>query len=164
MKVKTILVPTDFSESAQLAFEHAIELAQQTGAKLVLLHVQSGGAVRTAAREGLLRPGDLDLTIKQNVEKLVERRFSEMLAGHDVSAVKVKAEPLRGDPDSVISAYAESIGADIIFMGSRGNSPADKIKKFLLGSVTAAVLRKTKVPVVVIPPHARRKRPKTQRT
>ena len=107
MKVKTILVPTDFSESAQLAFEHAIELAQQTGAKLVLLHVQSGSAVRTAAREGLLRPGDLDLNIKQNVEKLVERRFSEMLAGHDVSGIKLKAEPLRGDPDSVISAYAD---------------------------------------------------------
>src|SRR5262245_50000140 len=85
MKIKTILVPTDFSENAQLAFEHAFELAQQTGAKLILLHVQSGSAVRTAVREGLLRPGDLDPQIKQNMEKLVKLRFSEMLAGHDVT-------------------------------------------------------------------------------
>ena len=163
MKIKTILVPTDFSENAQLAFEHAFELAQQTGAKLVLLHVQSGGAVRTAVREGLLRPGDLDPKIKQNMEKLVKLRFSEVLAGHDVTTVKLKAEPLRGDPDSVIAAYAQSIGADMIFMGSRGNSPADKIKKLLLGSVTAAVLRKSKVPVVVIPASARRSRSRSQR-
>ena len=162
MKIKTILVPTDFSENAQLAFDHAFELAQQTGAKLVLLHVQSGSDLRTAAREGLIRAGDLDSKIKQSVGKLIKVRFSEMLAGHDVEAIKLKAEPLRGDPDSVIAAYAESIGADMIFMGSRGNSPTEKIKKMLLGSVTAAVLRKSKVPVVVIPANPRRKRPRTQ--
>jgi nucleotide-binding universal stress UspA family protein len=162
MKIKTILVPTDFSENAQLAFEHAFELAQQTGAKLILLHVQSGSDVRTAAREGLLRPGDVDPKIKQNVEKLVKLRFSEMLAGHDVSAVKLKAEPLRGDPDSVICSYAESIGADVIFMGSRGNSAVTKVKKILLGSVTMAVLRKSRVPVVVITDKIR-KRSRSQR-
>ena len=162
MKIKTILVPTDFSENAQLAFEHAFELAQQTGAKLILLHVQSGGALRTATREGLLRPGDSDPKIKQNVEKLIKLRFSEMLAGHDVTAIKLKAEPLRGDPDNVICSYAESIGADVIFMGSRGNSAAEKIKKILLGSVTTAVLRKCKVPVVIVPGKVK-KRARSQR-
>jgi hypothetical protein len=58
------------------------ELAQQTGAKLVLLHVQSGSDRPTAAREGLIRAGDLDSKIKQSVGQARSRlRFSEMLAG-----------------------------------------------------------------------------------
>lgn len=39
MRVAKVLVPTDFSENAQAAFENGCELARQLGAKLYLLHV-----------------------------------------------------------------------------------------------------------------------------
>jgi nucleotide-binding universal stress UspA family protein len=38
--IKTILVPTDFSESSNLALQAAIDLAQQENARIYLLHVQ----------------------------------------------------------------------------------------------------------------------------
>jgi nucleotide-binding universal stress UspA family protein len=38
MKIETILVATDFSESADRAVQTAVEFAKKFGAKLVVLH------------------------------------------------------------------------------------------------------------------------------
>jgi nucleotide-binding universal stress UspA family protein len=51
MPINTILVPTDFSENAHVAFETACDLALQLGAKLHVLHVQDESALRVAIKE-----------------------------------------------------------------------------------------------------------------
>jgi nucleotide-binding universal stress UspA family protein len=157
MKVKTILVPTDFSKNAQVAFDHAFELAQQTGAKLILLHVQSDSSFRTAVREGLaLKDLETKEKIRNEVDTLIKSRFSEMLAGYQTAGVNMKPEPLRGDPDAVICGYGKSIRADLIIMGARGASLGEKVRKAFLGSVTQSVINKSMVPVLVITEKMRR--------
>ena len=39
MQIKTILFPTDFSNGARAAMDHAISLAKDYNAKLILLYV-----------------------------------------------------------------------------------------------------------------------------
>ena len=43
MKIESILVPTDFSEHADKAFETAVDLAKTFGARIELLHAYDFG-------------------------------------------------------------------------------------------------------------------------
>jgi nucleotide-binding universal stress UspA family protein len=98
LSIKKVLVPTDFSDHARRAFELAHELAAQLGAKLCLLHVQSGSALRTAVQEGLLDGAATDEQIQLAVEQLTECRFSELIAGLGSSRVAIEHACRRGEP------------------------------------------------------------------
>ena len=39
MQIRTILFPTDFSQGARVAMDHAVSLARDYNAKLILLYV-----------------------------------------------------------------------------------------------------------------------------
>ncbi len=150
MSIKTILVPTDFSEHAQRAFEQAYDLAAQLEAKLHLLHVQTGGALRVAVQEGLLDGASTDEELQQAVEQLTERRFSEALSGVDRNQVAIETATRRGDPDAVIIGYAKEIGADLIVVGRRGTGLLEGVRSAVIGSVAENVIRKSPCPVMVV--------------
>src|SRR5215471_739483 len=148
--IKTILVPTDFSEHAQRALERASDLAGQLGAKIYLLHVQTEGALRTALKEGLLGATSTDEEICEAVEQLIEERFSQTLCGIDRSNLVVEHCSRRGEPGVLIPAYAEEIGADLIVLGRRGAGLIGEVRAAVIGSVTASVIRKSPCPVMVV--------------
>ena len=118
-----ILVPTDGSEAARAAAEHAIDLASRTGATLHVLHVD-------ADDEG------------EAVEEIVE-----MATAAEISAV----EPVRrtGRPHLEIVGYATEAEIDCIVMGSHGRAG---LRRYLLGSVTERTVRFATVPVVAVRP------------
>src|SRR5215471_12174722 len=148
--IKTILVPTDFSEHAQRALERASDLAEQLGAKLHLLHVQTEGALRTALKEGLLGATSTDEEIYEAVEQLIQERISQAKCGIDRSRIVVEHCSRRGEPGAVIPAYAEEIGADLVVLGRRGAGLIDEVKAAVIGSVTASVIRRSPCPVMVV--------------
>lgn len=150
MSIKTILVPTDFSEHAQRAFESAGDLASQLGAKLYLLHVQTDSALRTAIKEGLLDGARTDEELLDAVNQLIEERFSQVLCAVNHSQFPIEHTSRRGDPDSVIPAFADEIGADLIVIGRRGTGFMDEVRAAVIGSVTQGVLRKSPCPVLVV--------------
>ena len=61
--------------------------------------------------------------------------------------VETKTEILRGDPVDEIVAYADSIDADLIVVGSRGHGA---LTSALLGSVSRGVLHEARRPVLVV--------------
>jgi universal stress protein A len=150
MSIKTILVPTDFSEHAQRAFERACDLAAQIGAKLYLIHVQTESALRTAIKEGLLGEASTDEEVLTTVSQLIEERFSHTLSAVDHAQISIEHISRRGDPDAVIPAYAEEIGADLIVIGRRGAGFMDEVRAAVIGSVTEGVIRKSPCPVMVV--------------
>jgi nucleotide-binding universal stress UspA family protein len=150
MRIATILVPTDFSPNAQVAFKRAWDLARQTGAKLYVLHVQDEGTLRTAVKEGLLTEGWTQEVLEAQVGLLIDRRFSEMLAGADPLEVTVERATRRGDPKSVIIEFAGEISADIIVVGLSGVGAMEKLLAAVFGSVAERVIRKAPCPVVVV--------------
>ena len=54
---------------------------------------------------------------------------------------------LRGDPVDEIVAYADTVDADLIVVGSRGHGA---VASALLGSVSRGVLREARRPVLVV--------------
>ena len=60
---------------------------------------------------------------------------------------------MAGDPVNEILALADSIDADLIVVGRRGRGT---LASALLGSVSGAVLRDARRPVLVVPDAARR--------
>lgn len=150
MKVETILVPTDFSENAQLAFEHACDLAGQLGARVSLLHVQDESTLRTAIKEGLMRSDSTDEELETGVQQLAEMRFSSMIAGMSGQETPVHRKLLRGDPVTQILEYAEEIRANLIVVGMRGNTPLEKLRSTVLGSVAERLIARSPCPLLVV--------------
>ena len=150
MRIKRILVATDFSENAQVAFENAYKMASQIGAELYVLHVQDESTLRTAVKEGLVSSESTDEEIQAQVEQLTDMRFSNMLAGLSLSEVSIKHLSRRGDPHKTIVDYASEIGADIVVVGMRGITASSGIVSVVLGSVAEYVMRKSPCPTLIV--------------
>ena len=150
MSIKTILVSTDFSENAQVAFEKACELARLLAARLHVLHVQDESSLRVAIKEGLLDSCQTDDEIRAAVERLTEERFARLLAQADCAALDIVHRSRRGDAAAQTLAYAKEIDADMIVIGRHGEGVLSNIISAVLGSVAEVVIRKSPCPVLVV--------------
>jgi nucleotide-binding universal stress UspA family protein len=150
MPIKTILVPTDFSDNAHVAFEKAFDLAGQLGAKLHLLHVQNESTLRMAIKEGLLRDDSTDEELQVEIGRLIEERCSRVLAGCETPGGPIEHLSRRGEPEVVIVRYAREINADLVVVGLRGAGLSALIKSAVMGSIAESVVRKSPCPVLVV--------------
>ena len=150
MRIGRILVPTDFSENSQAAFERAYLLARQLGAKLYVLHIQDGSALRTAIKEELLSADSTDEQLQASVQELIAERFAEMTAGLDRSELDIECLSRRGYPKPAIVNYAEEINADMVVIGMRGVTAMSIVTSAALGSVAEYVLRRSPCPTLVV--------------
>lgn len=139
-----LLVPTDFSKNAATAIDYAIRVAVKSGAKIVLLHahetIATGGKARFSFYEEYDRAAARQLhdELKNLKSKLARRK----------PAIQVSAEFFDDNVQSSIIHAANKEKADLIIMGTQG---ASGFKNLFMGSVTAAVIGKTTVPVLAIP-------------
>jgi len=150
MKLPTnILVPIDFSETADRALDYAIMLAAKLAARIHLVHVISipsygipdlGVAVTSTMMESLVRDGQAAL------DRITEQRKGEATFGDVLLRT--------GDPRNMILEAVNDVGADLIVIGTHGRSGVARV---LLGSVAEAVVRTSPCPVVVVPTTATRR-------
>lgn len=150
MRIETILVPTDFSANAQVALERGHEIARQLRASLFVLHVQDETTLRTAVKQGLLRPDSTDEELQTGVANLIMQRFSASLAGLSCEDVAIERVSRRGDPKFVVVEYAKEVKADLVVVGMRGATAMEKVMAAVLGSVAERVMRKSPCPTVVV--------------
>ena len=141
LAIRTILHPTDFSESSDAAFRLASALARDYAARLVVLYVYPP-PVNGAEAVDRGRPDGIEDDV---VAKLHE------LQPHDPGiTVEYRAE--EGYPADEVLAVAEAEGADLIVMGTHGRSG---VRRAVMGSVAEAVSRNALVPVVTVRPAIR---------
>lgn len=142
-----ILVPTDGSKLSIKAVEHALHLADITGAELVAVRVVN--RYPQAYFEG-------GLAMQVNESERLEKEWLEQ-AQHDLNQikdmgqkrqVKVKTSVVRSDliAEAIIAAAKRS-KCDLVVMASHGRKG---IKRLLLGSETQHVLTHCHVPVLVL--------------
>jgi nucleotide-binding universal stress UspA family protein len=144
---KRILVATDGSKLSQRAVDHAINLADLTGAEVVALKVvprypqtyfEGGVALATA---------EVQRIEKQWMEEAHQAVNAVKSAGQ-LRSVKVK--PLTAKSDLIaeaIIATAKRNKCDLIVMASHGRRG---LKRLLLGSETQQVLTHSHTPVLVL--------------
>ncbi|MDI1354264.1 MAG: universal stress protein [bacterium] len=142
--MKTLLVPTDFSESADNALNYAIEFALKDHSKIILLHsdeldyqtflytliVPANDAIKSVTHQ-LLR----DRALKIGRTGVLE--YDSILKNSSLS-------------DAILST-AEEQHVDLIIMGTKG---AHGLKKFLAGSNTASIVENAHCPVIAVPENA----------
>ena len=141
--IKNILVPVDFSEHSHRAVEHAHALASWFGAAVTLLHSYEAPsfAYANAASPMPYPPSAIDRERKATRERL-ERWAGEFSWG-DVAHSTAFHE---GNPAQVTLDAADQ--ADLIVMGTHGRTG---LSRFLIGSVAQAVLKRSTIPVLVVP-------------
>lgn len=140
--VQKIIAALDGSESSKKAAQFASDLARSTGARLVLLSVLE--------QPTLVPFGPLDAYAfgkKEAEEQLTNVRAMLDSISHELPPERVEKRVEFGVPADVIVDQADLLGADLIVLGSRGHTPA---QRFLLGSVSDRVVHHARVPVTVV--------------
>jgi len=134
---ETILVPTDGSDQADAALDHAVSLARENDATIHLLYVADTN------RDSVTTVGG---RVVDALEAEGERVTSETSERLD-SDVEIVDTVETGDPVETILDYGEMVGADVIVMGTHGRSGLDR---YLLGSTTERIVRLSSIPVLTV--------------
>jgi nucleotide-binding universal stress UspA family protein len=135
--LQSILVPTDFSKSAELALGRTLRLPLVPGAKLHVVHVL---------------PADLPAKVRPKAEADARRSLEEALshardAGQSSGELNLTSEVLRGEAFVEIIRSSRSIGAELIVLGRHGRRP---IRDMFIGTTAERVVRKGDVPILVV--------------
>ena len=137
-----MLVPTDFSETADKALVYAVRLAAKLGARVHVVHVigipslgvpELGVAVTSTMIDSLVRDGQTTL------DRLVDKHRTEATFGE----VMLRT----GDARDMILHAATEVHADLIVIGTHGRRG---IARALLGSVAEAIVRTASCPVLTV--------------
>lgn len=138
--MRTVLVPTDFSENAANAVDYACKIANSGWQRLVLVHV-----INPVLRTDLGIPVEkiLESEARNNLEAL-KNKVRPLLN----KTISLDAELAVGSTVEKIAELAEKTLADLVIMGTQG---ASGLKELFLGSNTNGLVLTGKVPVLAIP-------------
>lgn len=140
--MKKILIATDGSESAQEALEFGLDLAAEQGAMPVIVYVAPAVDIIPYISFAVPPPEVPHPLSEADHQPLVAAR-----AMAETKGLAPRTELLLGDPANEIVAFADSIEADLIILGTRGHGA---IASALLGSVSKGVLNKSGRPVLIV--------------
>ena len=145
MLPKTILVPTDLSDGANVALDLACELAAKLDATVHLLNAIAFPTMAVPELGVGMTTSLIDEMIQENQKALDALADSKRLHAK-IGKVVLKT----GDARDAINATAKELGADLIVMGTHGRRG---ISRALLGSVAETVVRSAPCPVLTVRPH-----------
>lgn len=146
-KVKKILAPTDFSDVSKLGLRHALELARQDGAEVVVYYVIDFDGDWSRRDNRMDGTRDLLARTRAALDNFLAAHFADC-----IDLVEVRQIVEFGAPHTNIPEKAAREGADLIVMATHGRTGVDH---FMLGSVAEKVIARAPCPVLIVPPRAR---------
>lgn len=142
MLPETILVASDFSDTARIAADWAVELARSLGARLVVAHAFDMPVVGVPDAAFIV-----DAKTAARLSEQAQRGLDAEVARLRELGVEVEGILRQGDAREVVPKAAESAGAGLIVVGSHGRRG---LSRALLGSVAESIVRHSHVPVAVV--------------
>ena len=144
IKIRKILAPTDLSKLSRPALRHALELAVEQGATVIVFHVISEDSDWFAG-DDRLNPAIAFLPQqRERLHEFMKENFADLMDKVELTEI-VEA----GVPYNRIVEKAQSENADLIVMSTHGRTGFEQV---LLGSVTAKVVARAACPVLSIRP------------
>ena len=150
-QIQKVLIPYDFSETAELAIEHAVFMAKLHKAEIILLHIIESFSFATAISSAFGKSqsefeNKIEASAKDKLQQLTEKL-------HHDSGMKVTFRIENGKIYKKIVAIAEEVNCDIIIMGTHGVSG---FQDFLVGSNTYRVVNSAPCPVISVQVHSKK--------
>jgi nucleotide-binding universal stress UspA family protein len=142
VRLKKILVTTDFSKFSMAGVRYAAWLAEKLGASLGLAHVVEPAPTFGGVEASALARNDLE------VVELAERQISKLAHRLSKKGSLVRSFVRYGKAFNEIARLARAREVDVIIMATHGYTG---LKRILLGSTTERVVRHAPCPVLTIP-------------
>ena len=137
----SILLPTDGSERAAAALEHALGAVDAYGADL---HVVSVVDQRVVLAADAAEKPDVEADLAEEAAEAVEKLAAEA----EAAGVSVTTATPNGVPHREILSYADASDIDLVVMGTHGRTGREK--RLNLGSTTERVVKAADRPVLVV--------------
>jgi len=147
MKIKKILVPTDFSRYADNALAAALEIAETFDSEVFLVHViRDGSGFNTLER--------LDDAMREKVREAV-RESTDAALGNQIkkfslpekTGASIRTRVARGIPYNEILEFQKEIDPDVLVISTHGRSG---FEEFLFGSTAEKIVRRATCSVLVV--------------
>ncbi|MDJ1506436.1 universal stress protein [Xanthocytophaga agilis] len=139
--MKTIVLPTDYSDNARQAAEYAVCLAQRMNSSLVLFHAIELPLISSSVLPALSVLEPIIDSHRKHLEELKQVITQKY-------PVPVSYMIRVGTLAKVLQEFLEQQNADLVVMGLRGSNP---VTHFWIGSSTASVLKESNIPVLILP-------------
>ncbi len=133
-----LFFPTDFSENAKTAFQVLTKLAAFYNPKVTLYHIQDRNIIFPHLEHKLPEFNRIDTDRMNNLKKILKE--------NGVKDVILKIE--MGYPKQAIINEINHNNYDLAVMGTQGKG---WVEELFIGSVTHAIVRKTKLPLLLVP-------------
>ncbi len=137
LKLGHIAVASDGSDVARGAYRVARDLAHRAGARISVMHSVAGHPVRVGAYHAR----------SDEEQRRLETWVSSPGAEDELPEVEVRF----GHPSIEIPRYAETRAADLLVLG---RTPRSQAARFRVGDTADAVVRRSVVPCLLVPPGA----------
>lgn len=147
MNVRSILLPTDFSECAGYALPAAASLARMWRARLICLHVIEP-IMPTVGWTPIAEPLPV-ADISEQIEDSAARELPKVARHEECAGLAVEDVITRGEAASEIVRVAKERAVDLVVISSHGRTGIDRM---LFGSTAEAVVRYAHCPVLVVKP------------
>jgi nucleotide-binding universal stress UspA family protein len=136
---RTVLLATDLTAASSEATERAIELSARLGARLLIVNVMDS--------KRLVGGGSHERIDQARAER--EAVLLEVVRTARAAGANAEFLIWTGDPGNSLVAAAEAEHADLLVVGTRGRSGAERM---LLGSVSDHLVHHAGCPVLVVRP------------
>jgi nucleotide-binding universal stress UspA family protein len=153
--ISRILVPVDFSSYSKKACLFAIGIANRLNAEITLMHSYYFDTIPIV---NFAEPYSYQLNASQSITELKNRAEKEMekLRSEIITEAKslgyenleINLYVAHGTPEEDILQYSNEYKPGVIILGTKSS---DKNVDSLFGNITATIIEKAKVPVLVIP-------------
>jgi nucleotide-binding universal stress UspA family protein len=140
MKVRHILVPTDFAAASASALELGVQMARAFDARLTLLHVWE---IPIYPYMDFM----LNSTVISEVEDAATKGLARALVELNKTMPAAQSKLKTGLAWQVILEATEELNVDLVVMGTRGRHG---LSRLTLGSIAEKVVRLSKVPVLTV--------------
>jgi nucleotide-binding universal stress UspA family protein len=134
-----ILVPTDGSEVARHAIEHALGIAETYGG-----HVHAVYVVDVTAYSSLEAGTD---AIIEALRAEGQRAVDDVVEAATERGIDAEGHVLSGTAHRSLLSFVEERSVDLVVMATHGRRG---VERYLLGSVTERLVRSSPVPVLTI--------------
>lgn len=144
LNVKKILVPTDFSENAELALKRAVEIAEVFHSEVILIHAIPTESAFVSTYLGEKGSDDLKKRLKEESNLI----FDKLIKKYDKDKkVKISGVVRFGEPYNEILNFESDQNIDLIVIASHTKSFFEDV---FFGSTTEKVVRRSKKSVLVV--------------